>query len=74
MCQLRNSFESARVERLTGERKPIAYNSGALANRLASNRTAFPPRTTKTRAPRWRVHAALSDGLPVRCKQRTGFR
>ena len=36
MYQSRDSFASASVERLTGERKPIAYHLGALADRLAS--------------------------------------
>ena len=36
MRQSRNSLASASVERLTGERKPIAYNFAALADRLAS--------------------------------------
>ena len=43
MCQSRNSFASASVERLTGERKPIACNLGVLVDRLASTSQALAP-------------------------------
>ena len=53
-----DSFASASVERLTGERKPIAYNLGALANRLASNRH----QTTSACRPR---QCFISVGLQI---------
>ena len=74
MCQSRDSFASASVERLTGERKTIACNLGVLADRLASTSRRLSRQLSgaKAMAPNCSAHDKLrTPALPEsRCPMR----
>ena len=74
MRQSRDSFASASVERLTGERKTIACNLGVLADRLASTSRRLSRQLSgaKAMAPNCSAHDKLrTPALPEsRCPMR----